>query len=466
MNFKNLTLALITILLSITSVVAQNGYTIKVKINNTKDTVCYLGYPYGDKKYVQDTAKVEKGNTFTFHKADTLEEGIYFIYTPNNVYFEIITDNQNISLETDTIDLIKNLKIKGSKQTEIFRDFQLFMRENQQKASSLTTKMKEDKSNEEKYRSELILIDRNVKDYRNKLIEDNKDLFVAKLIKSTIEIEVPESPKDASGKEIDPNFRFNYYRQHYFDNIDFSESAMLRTPILTQKINEYLDKLTYKHPDSLIEAAHFIIEKAKTNKDVFRYCVVSISNKYETSNIMGMDAVFVDLAESYYLTGQAFWADKELVEKIAKRVQELKPLIGDKAPNIIAIDTMENMVPLYSVENEYTVLYFYDPDCGHCKKKTPELQKIYESQLKDMGVEVYAANINTDMEKWKDFIKKFNLTFINVADPNTHSNFRADYYVDQTPKIYILDSDKNIIAKKLDVEQIADFISKQQKLTP
>jgi len=83
-----------------------------------------------------------------------------------------------------------------------------------------------------------------------------------------------------------------------------------------------------------------------------------------------------------------------------------------------------------------------------------------------MGVEVYAANINTDMEKWKDFIKKFNLTFINVADPNTHSNFRADYYVDQTPKIYILDSDKNIIAKKLDVEQIADFISKQQKLTP
>jgi len=464
MNLRNLAIALFLSLFSIHNLSAENGYTIKVKIKNTKDTVCYLGYPYGDKKYVQDTAKISNGNMFTFHKNDTLQEGIYFIYTPNNIYFEIIGDNQDISIETDTTDLIKNLKVEGSPQTKIFRDFQLFMRENQLNASELNSKMKSDKANEEKYREELIQIDKNVKSYRSNLIQEHSDLFVSKLIKSTIEINVPESPKDASGKETDPNFRFNYYRQHYFDNIDFSEPAMLRTPVFAQKINEYLDKLTYKHPDSIIKSAHFIIEKARANEDVFRYCVVSISNKYETSNIMGMDAVFVDLAESYYLTGQAHWADKELIEKIAKRVQELKPLIGDKAPNIIALDTNENVIPLYSLENEYVVLYFYDPDCGHCKKKTPELQQLYESKLLDMGVEVYAASTNTDVEKWKEFINKFNLTFINVADPYTQSNFRADYYIDHTPKVFILDSDKNIIAKKLDVEQIEEFLTKQQEL--
>ncbi len=443
---------------------AQAGYKIDVKIKNTKDTVCYLGYPYGEKKFVQDTAKIQKGNLFTFQKPDTLEKGIYFIYTPNSIYFEIIVDAQKISIETDTTDLVKNMKIIGSEESTIFRNFQMFMSENQQKAADLSARMKSDKANEEKYKAELVALDKKVKDYRANIIEENPDLFVAKLIKSTIEIQVPESPTDENGNEIDPSYRFNYYRQHYFDNLDFSEPAFLRSPILYQKIEEYLEKLTYKHPDSIIASAHFIIEKSKANKEVFRYCVVSISNKYETSKIMGMDGVFVDLAESYYLTGQAYWADKELVEKIAKRVQELKPLIGDKATNIIALDTSENVVPLYSLDNDFVVLYFYDPDCGHCKKKTPELQKIYESQLIDMGVEVYAASTNTDTKKWKDFIKKFNLTFINVADPYTQSNFRADYYIDHTPKIYVIDSHRKIIAKSLDVEQLVDFISKQQEL--
>ncbi len=445
---------------------SQTEYKIDVKIKNTKDTICYFGYPYGDKKFVQDTAIVQNGDLFTFQKTDTLDKGIYFIYTPNNIYFEIIVDNQEISIETDTVDLIHSMKIKGSKESTLFKDFQIFMSESQQKAADLSAKMKSDPANEEKFKSELMALDKEVKAYRSNLIENNSDMFVAKLIKSTIEIEVPESPKDEVGNEIDPNFRFKYYRQHYFDNLDFSEPAFLRSPILHQKITEYLDKLTYKHPDSIIAASHFIIEKARANDEVFRYCVVSLSNKYETSKIMGMDAVFVDLAESYYLTGQAYWADDELIQKIGKKVQELKPLIGDKAKNIIALDTTENIVPLYSLENEYVVLYFYDPDCGHCKKKTPELQKIYESKLIDMGVEVYAASTNTDIDKWKDFIKKFNLSFINVADPYTQSNFRADYYIDHTPKVYVLDEDKKIIAKSLDVEQIVDFISKQQELNP
>src|SRR5690606_27345192 len=206
---------------------AADGYTITVKIKNTIDTVCYLGYPYGDKKYVQDTARIEKGNTFTFHKADTLEEGVYFIYTPNNIYFEIIGDNQKIHLETDTTDLIGHLKVEGSPGTALFRDFQLFMKESQQEAARLSEKIKTDKANEQKYREELAALDKKVKDYRKNLVEKNSGLFAAKLIKATIDIEVPESPKDENGNETDPAFRFNYYKKHFFDNIDFSEAGML-----------------------------------------------------------------------------------------------------------------------------------------------------------------------------------------------------------------------------------------------
>ena len=48
-----------------------------------------------------------------------------------------------------------------------------------------------------------------------------------------------------------------------------------------------------------------------------------------------------------------------------------------------------------------------------------------------------------------------------MADPEVRSNFRYEYNIETTPQLYILDDQKKIIAKKLDVEQIEDFINKQ-----
>jgi len=445
----------------------NDGYRISVKVKHIQDTVAYLGYPYGDKKYVQDTAAVQDGNTFVFEGGEPLEAGMYFFYTPGDIYFELIGDSDRIDITTDTTDLVANMEVKGSYSTQAFRDFQLFMKESKEKAMELTEKMKSDPGQKEKYQAEMQALDSKVKNYRQSLIDKRPEAFVSKLIKATTEIDVPEAPASLD-QQAGQQWRYRYYKEHFLDNIDFSEPGMLRTPVFHQKIDEYLEKMTYKHPDSISEAAHTIIEKCKANKEVFRYCVVTLSNKYETSNIMGMDGVFVDLAESYYLTGEAYWADSALVAKIAKRVQELRPLIGDTAPDFIARDTLMQPVSLYGVDARYTVLYFYSPDCGHCKKKTPVLRKLYNEELKDMDVEVFAMVSDTGEEmvkEWKKFIKEHDLNWVNAADPYTQSNFRADYYIDRTPKVYVLDQDNQIIAKRLDVEQIPDFISKQIELS-
>ena len=68
------------------------AYEYTIIIKNTKDTVCYLGYPYGDKRYIEDTAKVRDGDTFVFTGDEPLTGGIYFVYTPNNVYFDLVVD--------------------------------------------------------------------------------------------------------------------------------------------------------------------------------------------------------------------------------------------------------------------------------------------------------------------------------------------------------------------------------------
>lgn len=441
-----------------------SAYQITVKIDKFKDDVCYLGYPYGDKKYLADTAKINNDGEFVFEGIKPLDGGLYFIYSPKNLYFDLVVAEPEFRLETDTLDYIAHMKVANSMENQVFFDFQRFMRKKQKQAGELNEKIKTTDIQAEKDRltTQLDALDKEVKTYRSDLLNKYANTFAAKFIRSTIDIEVPEAPKDDQGNPVDPNFAYKYYKQHYFDNIDFSDVKMLRTPNFYGKINDYLEKTTVKHPDSIISSAHTIIEKARANDEVFRYCVVNITYKYETSNIMGMDAVFVDLSESYYLSGDAFWADAELLGKIKDRVGRIKPnLIGNKAPKMVLLDTLMKPVSLYNLKSDFMVLYFYDPECGHCKKKTPVLKQLYDDKLKNIGVQVVAVDIKKETEIWKKYIREQDLNWINLADPEIRSNFRYEYNIETTPAIYILDNDKNIIAKKLDVEQIEEFVNHQ-----
>jgi peroxiredoxin len=440
----------------------EDRYDIKIKISNVKDSVIYLGYHFGDQKYVKDTATIVN-DVGHFTGDEALASGIYFVYSPS-VYFELIINEPKISIETDTADFIANMKVLVSDENKIFNKFQKYMADRQRASAKICEEIGQlDKSKDSvkvrELRENAMKIRDEIEDYQANIISSHQGMFVSKMLNAMQKPVVPDRPKNENGEE-DPNFRFYYYRNHFFDNFDLADPGLLRTPLYQPKIDEYIDKLTYQHPDSICKTLDFLLSKSESNQETFRYVLVKLTNKYETSNIMGMDRIFVYLAENYYLTGKAFWADDDLVDKFETRVKELKPtLIGNQAPEINVLDTLMRPVKLSQVNSRFVVLYFYDPDCGHCKKTTPVLSNLYH-RIKNKGVEVFAACTVTDINKWKNYIKKNSLDWINVADPYYRSNFRADYDIKSTPQIFILDKNKEIIAKKLGVEQIEDFINR------
>jgi thiol-disulfide isomerase/thioredoxin len=119
-------------------------------------------------------------------------------------------------------------------------------------------------------------------------------------------------------------------------------------------------------------------------------------------------------------------------------------------------------VSLYDVDKEFTILYFWEPDCGHCQEATPKLKAYYE-KAKNEGVEVFAVCTQSDKAKWGKYIQDNKLTWINGWDPQRSSHFDYYYNVQSTPGIYILDRNKIIIAKKLSVENIGSFIENYRK---
>jgi thioredoxin-related protein len=79
---------------------------------------------------------------------------------------------------------------------------------------------------------------------------------------------------------------------------------------------------------------------------------------------------------------------------------------------------------------------------------------------------VYAITTSNieEIQKWKDFIKTHDLDWINVSDLYHQTNFRKIYDVTSTPQVFVLDKNKEIIAKRIGVEQLEGFFHRYLKL--
>ncbi len=455
----------------------SGGYNIKVKVRNTTDTICFLAYHLGDKKYVRDTSLINKKGEFVFSGEEALPGGIYIVYFPNKKNFEIIINEQFFSIETEGEDFVKNFSTQDSEENQVFFDYLKFTGAINEKAirlserrkllaDSLNKDDKMKKSLRESFEAEkkeieetLKGFEKEIKDYREKLFAEKMHLYVVKTFKAVEEVDVP--------KDLDNTEKFKYYKTHFFDYIDLSDDRMMRTPIVDKKVNRYLEKLTVQDPDSIIKEADYLVGKCKPGSELIKFVIITITNKYSTSKIMCMDRVFVHMVNNYYSTGKAYWADSAQLAKLEDRARTLSwTACGQQTPNLQKLqDTSGNYRELYRQSAKYTVIYFWDPDCGHCKKATPKLVTAYNEALKDMGVRIYAVATTKDKKKWIKFINDKGMReWTNVYDPEYKSPFRQWYDITSTPKVYIVDQRKKVIARQLGVEQISDFIKQHEKI--
>lgn len=469
-SMKKFLLTLLAIYaISLTSAFSQ-AYKIELKVNGIKDSSVYLAYHFGNKKYVKDTLRLNSQGAGIFTGNEKLPGGIYLVVLPGMNYFEIlVTDNQNFKIETSATDPVNKFIVHNSPENITFNQYQRFMAEKQANSENIQQRMKANSENRDTVmvlQAEMKKLDKEVKDYWTGIINKNQGSLIAKIIKGMMNVEIPEFeiPKNVSNKDsLRWVMGYNYNKNHYFDNIDFTEEKLLRTPILHNRLEHFFTRMLIQRPDSIIPQAVKVIELSRANEKVYQYVLVYLLNYYETSHIMGLDEVFVYLAEKYYLSGQALWANSELLDKLSTRVQRLKPtLIGRVATDLRMQTQQGNFINLHQIKAKYTVLYFYEPGCGHCKTVTPELFNLYK-KYKAKGLEVFSVYILDDKNEWIDYTTVNKYDWINVYDPSNASFFRYYYDVYSTPVIYMLDKNKKIIAKRIDVETVESILKENLK---
>lgn len=439
------------------------AYSVKVKMQPlAEDKYVYLAHYFGNSQYIKvDSAKIDKG-TITFEGSEPLKGGLYLLVLSPSKFYDIAIDGkeQFMEIEADTADFVKTVQFTNSTENEVLFKYRKYLAAKNSEAELIQAeaKLKGDPVAQEMAQVKIKTLQNEVSAFIKEFSEKNKETFAAKIINANKEPELPtELPKKANGRP-DSTYLFNYYKGHYFDYIDFADERMVRTPFLQNRVDRYFKDLVYPMKDSVIADCDKVLTLSKQNREVYRFVLWYLTNKYETTDIVGLDGVFIHLAENYYLK-DADWLDSTQRAKFQERVNVLKPLqTGKPFPELIITDFNGVEKRVSNNTANYTVVVFYSPDCGHCKDAAPGLVKFYD-EYKNKNVKVYSISTDYEVDKIKEFIEKYKTNELeNGWDGKGRYYFRNNFDVYSTPTTYILDKDKKIIAKRIPVEELGRFI--------
>lgn len=451
---------------------AQTGYKIDFKVKGWQDTTVYLGHYYGEQTYLKDTARANAQGAFTFDNQKPLPQGVYFLVLNKSKIFDFVVGaDQHFAMETTSEDYIKNMVAKGDDDNRLFIGNMNFNMARNIEAEPLIRILKDSTITEDQKkpaRESFAKVNEKVIAYQKDLISKNTTSLTARLLKASQPIDIPAPPKKADGS-IDSTFQLRYYRQHFFDNFDLADEALLRMPrpLYQEKIKEYLNKLYAPIADTVLAAIDKMVAIAKKNPETYKYLVWNCVFLYQNPEIMGLDAVYVSLNDKYFASGEMnFWISDPVKKNLKDYADKLRgSLVGKTGANLIMQDQYLKSRSMYDIKNKYTILFIFDPDCSHCKEETPKLVDFYTKNKTKFDVEVFAVSSDTSMLKMKNYIKDMKMPWITVNGPRTYlpKHYSEFYFAETTPVIYILDNKHKIIAKKLPVKQLEDFFIKHEK---
>lgn len=448
----------------------QKGYEISVNISGLRDSTIFLAYHLGDKQYIKDTVALDNTGTAIFSGPDDLPQGIYMVVLPGRHYFEVLmSSDQHFSVSCSYPDYFNTLKFSGSDENMAFVAYQKQWVEMQKKASGIGKRLQSNRQNADSLpiltglqkKQEDIM-----KSYLRQVIRENDDNLLALLVRAMLPVDVPQFSIPAGTRNPDSvrwALNYAYNKDHFFDNTDITDERLLRTPILQARLNTFFSNVIVQSPDSINKEIDRIMPEAEKNPKVFQFISVFLFNHFRESEIMGHDAIVVKLADDIYLSGKADWVSDDFRKDLREQVERIRPnIIGKKAQDLVMDSDKGMFVSLYDIEKDFTILYFWEPDCGHCAEATPKLKAYYDT-AKDQGVEVFSVCTAGEKAKWQKYISDHKLNWINGWDPERRTNFGFYYNVEATPLIYILDRNKTIIAKKIGVDDIGPFIDNYRK---
>lgn len=463
---------------------AAQGYRITARYKPVSNGYLYLGFYFGDKKFLHDSARLQADGSAVFSGDTALTGGLYLLIDPEKQrYFDILIDReQQFQLQIDTgrftlaalSGSAENAQLDAYQRAtqQIFRNVPAL----QQQLTTASTR-----SDTARIEQQIQAAYQSAQAWRDSFVVAQPHSYLALLFRLLKE---PVYDAGNARNQADSIAAYQRYKQQFWEGIALNDERLLRTPMFEQRLTRYFEQVVVRDPDSLKREIDRIILPSRSNPTMFRYYITHFTNEYMNPKYMGLDVVFLHLFEKYYLTNQVNWLDEKNRELVYNRAYSLMGnIVGEPAAELKLLDTKDQPVGLYQLSAPYTVLVFWDPDCGHCREQVPVIDSLHRNRWKEWGVQLVGVLVDTIRSQpaawpkvkahWIEYINEKKLVnWVHLYQSyemrqeeirERRPGFRQNYDVYQTPTIYLLDREKRIVAKKIGPEKLDELLRSLQQ---
>ncbi|MCK9612296.1 MAG: thioredoxin-like domain-containing protein [Bacteroidales bacterium] len=455
-----LTLFCFFIVYSFSSAQPSITYTI-TGLNDCKST---LYSTHGSLHFSVDSCISSKG-CINFAGNSNLSPGVYRISFMDSLFTDIIVNHEDIVMTNNIYNLIDSLKVISSEENKIYHEYwRAFadINDSIELISELGNVIYE--ANNHTFTPDLDSMahkankfSKKLDSITNSLIIKSQGLYVEKLLKAYLTPDWNEYKKRSDAKKY--RNKYEFLKEHFFDNIDFSDSTLLNSEVFyvlsTKYLTEYIDA---KSDSAYIKALNFILEKTTPTTPVYDYLLHLFLNTFEDES----EDVFLFLVDNYLLKNTC--QQTEQILKISERAEIIKKLKPENpAPDFTVNDINTKPVTLYSLQAKNILLMFWSSDCSHCEEAMPQIIEIF-SRYKPLGLEIVSFAIDKNINQWKNAVTKNKMNWINVSDLlGFESPVIKTYNAYSTPTFYLIDSNKIIISRIYSPKQMNEVLERAFK---
>ena len=243
--------------------------------------------------------------------------------------------------------------------------------------------------------------------------------------------------------------------KNYFTQIDFDAlygSSMWFT-IINSCIEAYVKEGAYYQTFGKDVAS--ILKRIK-NQQVYEDFVdatISVTEKFSWNT--DQDAIIDCITKDNRIKNPSV--------KLKKIIEAYNLTNGKKAPDLLitnpfGTNSRITVLKTSDLKSKYSLLLFYQSDCGHCKTAIEGLKENYQD-LVQKGVKIISIAGDTYQETFKTTATQFPWTD-SYCDLNGINgiNFK-NYAVLGTPTIYVLDRKGIILSKMATITEVLDFLN-------
>jgi hypothetical protein len=259
-----------------------------------------------------------------------------------------------------------------------------------------------------------------------------------------------------------PEQRMAYVVEHYWDHFDFRDTAYIHLPDITEQAAvDFMDLLQRVPQDEALSALENLAGKAAVEPRMMSH-LWEIFYRYwhDPNSPMKNEDMFILLCRGVEQT-------PEVAGYLRDRAAYLRNLAEKNRPGMVAADfvyTLESgkQGRLHQVKAEYTLVFFYNPDCETCAEIKGMMRQ--SQLLKELAangrMKVLTLYPDEDVALWKEHLPEMADAWINGYDKGQVLTLEQRYDLSSIPSFYLLDKNKKVVLKDADWRQVLHFFGK------